>query len=77
MIMALAPLIDGGPHGTEPHAAVIYEAVKDGLTSTRPAEWRTSRNRRSLYALVPGAVSESEQERLLRLLSSGNTTAVH
>ena len=75
--MASAPLIDGGPHGTEPRNAVIYEAVKDGLTSTSPAEWRTSRNRGSLYALVPGAVSGSEQQRLLGLLSSGNTTAVH
>ena len=37
--MAPAPLIDGGPHGTEPRNAVIYEAVKDGLTSTCPAEW--------------------------------------
>lgn len=38
---ACLPAIDGGPHATEPRNAVIYEAVKDGLNSTCPPEWRT------------------------------------
>lgn len=38
---ACLPLIDGGPHATEPRNAMIYEAVKDGLNSACPPEWRT------------------------------------
>ena len=39
---ACLPLIDGGPHATEPRNVMIYEAVKDGLNSTCPPEWRTN-----------------------------------
>lgn len=33
---ACLPLVNGGPHGTEPSNAVIYQAVKAGLNSTCP-----------------------------------------
>ncbi|MGH3837709.1 MAG: esterase/lipase family protein [Pseudonocardiaceae bacterium] len=39
---ACLPLIDGGPHDAEPRNAVIYQAVKDGLNSACPPEWRTN-----------------------------------
>jgi triacylglycerol lipase len=36
---ACLPLVDGGPHGSEPRNEVIYQAVKAGLRSTCPSGW--------------------------------------
>jgi hypothetical protein len=64
------PLIDGGPHATEPRNAVIYEAVKDGLNFICPrVANRPTRDQAVARSAFPARIPDGPRA-LLRLLSA-------